>query len=77
MTSKRIPKNPEQRRAWILYQLKLRKSSLSALAREQDPPVSRQAPWMVFVYPSPKWEGIIAAKLERQPAEIWPERYAA
>lgn len=75
MSSKRIPKNPEHRRAWIIYQLKLHGSSLSALAREQDPPVTRHAPAMVFIYPSPKWERIIAAKIEREPAEIWPERY--
>jgi len=75
MSSKRIPKKPEQRRAWIIYQFKLRGSSFSKLARENG--VTRQAPWMVFVYPSPKWEEIIAKKIERTPAEIWPERYAA
>jgi len=77
MSTKRIPKNPEQRRAWIIYQLKLRKSSLTALAREQVPPVSRQAAFKVFIHPSPKWEQIIAEKIGRSAAEIWPERYAA
>jgi lambda repressor-like predicted transcriptional regulator len=73
MSSKRIPKNPEHRRAWISYQLRLVGSSFSAIAREHG--VTRQAVWMVFAYPSPKWEGIIAAKIRRRPEDIWPERY--
>jgi lambda repressor-like predicted transcriptional regulator len=73
MSRKRIPKNPEHRRAWINYQLRLVGSSISAIAREHG--VSRQAVWIALEIPSPKWEEIIAGKIGRRADEIWPERY--
>jgi Ner family transcriptional regulator len=75
MSRQRIPKNPEQRRAWINYQLHMVGSSFSAIAREHK--VTRQAVHLVTIQPSPKWEEVIAKKIGKRPEKIWPERYAA
>lgn len=73
MNIKRIPKNPESRRAWLIYQLRLVKSSFAKIAAEYK--VSRQAVHLVNKQSSPKWERIIAQKIEMLPEQIWPERY--
>ncbi|MBW7998413.1 MAG: nucleotide excision repair protein [Candidatus Glassbacteria bacterium] len=68
-----IPKENEERWAWIKYQLQRRKSSFSALAAEAG--VGRNAPKVAKVKPYPKMEFIIASKLGLVPEDIWPERY--
>lgn len=73
MSNKQIPKNPEQRREWIKYQLRINGSSFSAIAREHQ--VTRQAVQMVTYQSLPKWEEIIASKIGLKPSTIWPERY--
>lgn len=75
MSSTKIPKNPEHRREWIKYQLKLNKSSYASIARDHD--VTRQAVQLVNYQHLPRWEAIIAQVIGRKPEAIWPERYAA
>lgn len=68
-----VPADPDQRLEWIKYQLRLRGSSLSAVAREQD--VTRQAARTALVRPYPRMERAIAATLGVGPELLWPERY--
>lgn len=69
-----IPVNPLLRREWIKFQLRLRGTTLSAMARELG--VSRQALGQTLIQSYPKMERIIAARLHLEPWDIWPERYA-
>ncbi len=69
-----IPAHPLLRREWIKFQLRLRGITLSAIARELG--VSRQALGQTLVSAYPRMERAIAAKLEMEPRDIWPERYA-
>lgn len=69
-----IPSDPVQRNEWIKFQLRMRGSSLSKLARRLG--VTRQAVRNALSSPYPKMERAIAAELELKPEEIWPERYA-
>lgn len=74
-SSSDIPADPVQRNEWIKYQLRLRGSSLSKLARSLG--VTRQAVRNALASPYPKMERAIAAELDLRPEDIWPERYAA
>lgn len=69
-----IPANPSLRREWIKFQLRLRGTTLSAMARELG--VSRQAIGQTLVSSYPRIERAIAARLNMEPRDIWPERYA-
>lgn len=69
-----IPVHPLLRREWIKFQLRLRGTTLSALARELG--VSRQALGQTLVTSYPRMERAIAARLGMEPWDIWPERYA-
>lgn len=69
-----IPAHPLLRREWIKFQLRLRGTNLSAMARELG--VSRQAMGQTLVSSYPKMERAIAAKLNLEPWDIWPERYS-
>ena len=73
MTLFLVPLEDNARREWIKFQLRVRGSSLSALARELG--VSRHAPRLALVKPYPKMERVIAEKLGLKPQELWPERY--
>lgn len=73
-SSSDIPADPVQRNEWIKYQLRLRGSSLSTLARRLG--VTRQAVRNALSSPYPKMERAIAAELDLRPEDIWPERYA-
>lgn len=73
-SSSDIPADPVQRNEWIKYQLRLRGSSLSKLARRLG--VTRQAVRNALSSPYPKMERAIAAELDLCPEDIWPERYS-
>lgn len=68
-----IPTDPKIRREWIKFQLAIRGHSLSTLAREHNK--TRQQPQAALRKPYPKWERIIAAALDLEPHQLWPERY--
>ena len=69
-----IPAHPLLRREWIKFQLRLRGTTLSAMARELG--VSRQAMGQTLASSYPRLERAIAARLGMEPWDIWPERYA-
>ena len=67
-----IPKRATERKAWILFQLKLRGSSYSALGREIG--VSYQAiAWAAAGRPAFETEKAIAAKIGVDPRDLFPE----
>lgn len=72
-TLEKIIGNPELRREWIKFQLRIHGSSLAALAGELG--VKRQTVQCVFISPYPKMERAIASKIGLEPRVIWPERY--
>ncbi len=69
-----IPQDPVQRNEWIKFQLRVRGSSLSKLARRLG--VTRQAVRNALAAPYPRMERAIAAEIGLGPEHIWPERYA-
>lgn len=69
----KIPDDPVQRNEWIKFQLRVRGSSLSKLARRLG--VTRQAVRNALSAPYPKMERAIANELGLPPQAIWPERY--
>jgi len=73
--TRRILADPDKRRAWCIYQLSLRGSSLAAVARGAG--VSRQTLYVVFWRPYPRMEKIVADALGMRPQELFPERYDA
>ena len=73
MKTKTLPKNPDDRRAWIQYQLRLAGYNFASLAREYS--LSRTCVLSALYKRYPKMERIIAEKLGMTPEEIWPERY--
>lgn len=68
-----IPDNPVQRNEWIKFQLRMRGSSLSKLARRLG--VTRQAVRNALASPYPRMERVIADEIGLKPENIWPERY--
>lgn len=68
-----IPADPVQRNEWIKFQLRLRGSSFSKLARELG--VTRQAVRNALMTRYPRMERAIANEIGLHPHAIWPERY--
>ena len=69
-----IPKRPTERKAWILFQLKVRGSSFSALGREIG--VSYQAvPWAASGRPAYEVEKAISAKIGVSTTDLFPEHF--
>jgi Ner family transcriptional regulator len=62
-----------QRNEWIKFQLRIRGSSLSQLARDLG--VTRQAVRNALASRYPRMERVIAAEIGLDPETIWPERY--
>lgn len=62
-----------QRNEWIKFQLRIRGSSLSQLARDLG--VTRQAVRNALSSRYPRMERVIAAEIGLDPETIWPERY--
>ena len=75
MTLEQIVSNPDTRREWIKFQLKLRGSSFAKIGRKYG--LTRHAPKRALYISYPKMERAIAAEIGMTPAQIWPERYAA
>ena len=68
-----IPADPGQRNEWIKFQLRLRGSSFSKLARDLG--VTRQAVRNALMVRYPRMERVIANEIGLHPQTIWPERY--
>lgn len=68
-------KEPAKRRAWVAFQLRLRGSSFSELARELG--VSRQAIGQALLVPSSHLEPAIADALGITVRQLFPDRYDA
>lgn len=70
-----VPTNPTVRRAWILYQLRIRGLSLRAVAKDEG--VSHQAMSMAMSGGggSSHLQEVAARLLDLTPQQLWPELY--
>jgi len=66
-------RDPQKRRAWIIYQLSLQGKTLASVGR--DLRVTRGAVYAVFKAPYPKMEKALATELGVEPSFLFPERY--
>lgn len=73
MTLESIVSDPDTRREWIKFQLKLRGTSYAKIGEQLG--VSRHAPKLALYSSYPRMEKAIAAALDMTPEQIWPERY--
>lgn len=73
MTLEQIVSNPDTRREWIKFQLKLVGSSFAEIGRKHG--LTRHAPKRALYISYPKMERAIAAEIGMKPEQIWPERY--
>ncbi len=70
-----VPKNPAERRGWIIWQLRNRGSSLSRIALQEG--VSVQAVSSALLVPSSHLQQAISAILDLTPAQLFPEFFDA
>lgn len=73
--NKHIPTDPHQRRAWVLYQLKLRGMTFASIAEANG--WSRTAVRQAMFLPSYPQEVAVAKALGLNPQQLFPERYDA
>lgn len=74
LTALDIPKNPDERRAWVCYQLRIKGLSLKALAQREG--VTQQSMSSALLVPSSHLEEVIAGALDLTARELFPERFA-
>lgn len=72
-TSVNVPKNPTERRVWVVIQLRLRGTSLRRLAAQTG--VSQQAMSHALTGSSSHLEVVIAEALGLTPQQLFPERF--
>lgn len=75
LTKLDVPKNPAEKQAWVIYQLRIRGWSLRTLGREHG--VTGQAMSSALRVSSARLEPIIARELGLTVRELFPERFAA
>lgn len=68
-----IPKNPAERRGWIIWQLRNRGWSLSRIARDEG--VSVQAVSSALMVSSSHLQNVIAGLLDLEPRDLFPEYF--
>lgn len=71
--TKKLISDPDKRRAWVIYQLKLLGKNLASVAR--DAGVTKQQTQVAMGRPYPRMERFIANALGLAPQELFPERY--
>ncbi len=67
--------DPDRRRVWVSYQVRLKGKTLADYAR--DAGVSRSCLYSGFRHPYPHMEKIIADAVGLTPQILFPERYSA
>lgn len=70
-----LPKNPAMRRAWLVYQLRLRGLTVRELARREG--VSHVALSRTMFLPSSHLERVIAKALGTTVRQLFAERYGS
>lgn len=68
-----VPIDSAARRAWIVFMLRLRGTSLRQLSLADNKHSNSYA--VALWKPYPNGEKVIASALQMDPAQIWPERY--
>ncbi len=74
-STSQIPRHPGSRRAWVIFQLRIRGSSLAAIAEKNN--VSNQAVSNALLVPSSHLEQAIADELAIDVKVLFPERFDA
>jgi Ner family transcriptional regulator len=74
MSGEEIPRDAEQKRHWIKYQLGLHGQTFADIGRELG--ITRQTARSVLFKSYPRIEQLLAAKIGYAPEVIWPERYS-
>jgi len=69
-----VPKNPAERRVWIIQRLRGRGWTLRALAREVG--VAPQTIAACIDAPNANIEPVLAEALGLTPRDVWPERWS-
>lgn len=72
--SNAILRDPIRRRVWVLGELRLSGTSLSAIARREG--VKRQAVGAALLAPSERMERLLADELGMKVHALFPERYS-
>lgn len=67
------PKNPAERRAWVIYQLRIRGTNLLRLSKQHG--VSASAMQAALMVPSSHLERVIADALGLPVEKLFPERF--
>lgn len=73
MTALDIPKYPAERRAWVIFELKKRKTNLSRIADALK--ITRQSVYGAFSEPSVRVEMAVAEALGMTAQQLFPERF--
>ncbi len=73
--TRRLLKDQEARKAWVMYRLRLRGLSMAAVAEKAG--VKPHTLYVVWHRPYPRLEKAIADQLGLQPKDIFPDRYDA
>src|SRR3569832_1930162 len=73
--TKTILRDPQKRRAWVIYQLKLRGESLASIAVAAG--VAKQQTQKAMSAPYTRMEKVIADALGMMPQELFPDRYTS
>lgn len=72
--TKQLFHDPDKRRAWIIFQLKLQGRSLASVGRDYG--VSRGAPKHALNFPYPRMERALAEAVNVPVYVLFPDRYA-
>ena len=68
-----VPKEPAKRRAWVIFQLKIRNTNMRRLARKWG--VTPSAVQNALYVPSSHIESALAKVLGLTPQQLFPERF--
>lgn len=75
MTTKKVPKKPDEFRVWVKYQLELRGSSFAIIGRRLR--ISRQAVQKSVLNPPDRIADELSRDLGLSKKRLWPNRFAA
>ncbi len=73
ITALDVPKNPAERRAWVVYQLHIRGKSIRRLAREEG--VAQQTLSAALMTPNSHLEPVLAHAIGLNVPDLFPERF--
>ena len=70
-----VPRDPRERKAWVMFQLRIRGHSFASLGREIG--ITRNSMQAVMYMPAYRTEVALATALGLEVQQLFPERYDA